>query len=127
MRESYPNYRTKFNFKTRSKVYSVFYLQFRVLFDRKHKTKKPVKTGKHKHKSHPAWPPIDRVHKLDVDESALEIQYSMPEPTPEEKALFDKEYQEWLKSIDAEAQIALEFTKTSTMFSLSQLQVLLSA
>jgi hypothetical protein len=97
--------------------YERFYRQFILIYEEKHRSKKEM----HKHKSHPEWHPITRVHKQDVDESNMEIKSNEHKLTPKEKAKekakFNSEYKEWLKSIDAEGQIkaAIEEEKTKYM------------
>lgn len=108
-------------------LYNLFYKQFTDIFEEKYGSRKPIKTGRHRHKSHPAWHPMDRVHKLEVDKSNMEIEYIVPGPTPEEKVLFDTEYKEWLKSIDAEGQIKAILEKDKSRYmSLEDIQIVCS-
>ncbi|MBP2030316.1 hypothetical protein J2755_001250 [Methanohalophilus levihalophilus] len=96
--------------RVKNRMYSTFFNEFRVSFVAMQK-KNPIETGNHRHKSHPYWHPVGRKHKYEVDESELEIQYNYQKPTPDEKKVFKKEYNKWLKSIDAKSLIDAEIEK----------------
>ena len=97
-------------------MYDNFYNQFKRLFQEKYGLVKYTQIKRHKHKSHPYWHPISQNHKPPIDETDVEIQYASFKPNPEQKALLNLEYKEWLKSIDAEGQIKTVIEKENVKY-----------
>ena len=97
--------------EVRSGIYSLAYARFREVYRQKYQKFEHVLTGKHRHKSHPAWHKASTVHKTEPDHTDLEEQCIevLVEDTGEGN--FKKLYHEWLEESGIEELIEEETRK----------------
>lgn len=58
----------------RSGIYNLAYTRFKEVYREKYQQFEYILTGKHRHKSHPAWHRASTIHKIEPDHSDLEEQ-----------------------------------------------------
>ncbi len=71
------------------------YQAFKREYEKSQTAKKPVLTGRHRHKSHDHWHDSATKHRTEVDESNLMFEKKIPARTHEEKENFTIAYTDW--------------------------------
>ena len=97
--------------EVRSGIYSLAYARFREVYRLKYQRFEHVLTGKHHHKSHPAWHKASTIHKTEPDHTDLEEQCIevLVEDTGEGN--FKNLYHEWLEESGVKELIEEETRK----------------
>lgn len=103
--------------EVRSGIYSLAYVRFREVYRQKYQKFEQVLTGKHRHKSHPAWHKATTVHKAEPDHTDLEDQYIEVLVEDKEEGNFKKLYHEWLEENGIEELIEEETRKAEEEYS----------
>lgn len=95
----------------RAGVYNLAYARFKEVYRQKYQKFEYILTGKHRHKSHPAWHKASTIHKAEPDHADLEEQRieKLVEDTGEGN--FKQLYHEWLEENGIEELIAEEIKK----------------
>jgi hypothetical protein len=95
----------------RSGIYSLAYARFREVYRQKYQKFEYILTGKHRHKSHPAWHKASAVHKAGPDHTDLEEQRIEELVEDKGEGNFKKLYHEWLEENGIEELIQEEIIK----------------
>lgn len=101
----------------RSGIYSLAYARFREVYRQKYQKFEQVLTGKHRHKSHPAWHKATTVHKAEPDHTDLEEQCIEVLVEDKEEGNFKKLYHEWLEESGIKELIEEETRKAEEEYS----------
>ena len=80
-----------------SEIYSAAYVRFREVYREKYQKFNCISTGKHRHKSHPAWHKASTVHKTEPDNTDLVEQYIEVLVEDSGEGNFKNLYHEWLE------------------------------
>ncbi|WP_292387510.1 hypothetical protein [Methanosarcina sp. UBA5] len=94
-----------------SEIYSAAYTRFREVYRQKYQKFDYISTGKHRHKSHPAWHKALTVHKIEPDDTDLEEQFIEVLLEDSGEGNFKKLYHEWLEETGIKELIEEETKK----------------
>ena len=94
-----------------SGIYSAAYARFREVYREKYQKFDCMSTGKHRHKSHPAWHKASTVHKTEPDHTDLEEQCIEILVEDSGEGNFKKLYHEWLEKCGIKELIEEEIKK----------------
>ena len=94
-----------------SEIYSAAYARFREVYREKYQKFDCMSTGKHRHKSHPAWHKASTVHKTEPDHTDLEEQCIEVLVEDSGEGNFKKLYHEWLEESGIKELIEEEIKK----------------
>lgn len=97
--------------KVSSEIYSASYARFREIYRQKYQKFECMLTGKHRHKSHPAWHKVSTVHKIYPDDTDLEDQYIEVLVEDLGEGNFKELYHEWLEETGIKELIEDEIKK----------------
>ncbi len=94
-----------------SEIYSAAYVRFREVYREKYQKFNCMSTGKHRHKSHPAWHKASTVHKTEPDNTDLVEQYIEVLVEDSGEGNFKNLYHEWLEESGIKELIEEEIKK----------------
>jgi hypothetical protein len=94
-----------------SEIYSAAYIRFREVYREKYQKFNCTSTGKHRHKSHPAWHKASTVHKTEPDHTDLVEQYIEVLVEDSGEGSFKNLYHEWLEESGIKELIEEEIKK----------------
>ncbi|MGA9188964.1 MAG: hypothetical protein WB014_10510 [Methanosarcina sp.] len=94
-----------------SEIYSAAYVRFREVYREKYQKFNCISTGKHRHKSHPAWHKASTVHKTEPDNTDLVEQYIEVLVEDSGEGNFKNLYHEWLEESGIKELIEEEIKK----------------
>jgi hypothetical protein len=94
-----------------SEIYSAAYVRFKEVYRQKYQKFDYIPTGKHRHKSHPAWHKVSTVHKIESDHTDLEEQFIEVLLEDSGKGNFKKLYHDWLEENGIKEMIKEEVKK----------------
>lgn len=94
-----------------SEIYSAAYVRFKEVYRQKYQKFDYISTGKHRHKSHPAWHKASTVHKIEPDHTDLEEQFIEILLEDSGEGNFKKIYHEWLEETGIKEMIKEEVKK----------------
>ena len=95
----------------RSGIYNLAYTRFKEVYREKYQQFEYILTGKHRHKSHPAWHRASTIHKIEPDHSDLEEQIIERLIEDRGEGNFKQLYHEWLAENGIEELIEEEIKK----------------
>ncbi|HPS90113.1 MAG TPA: hypothetical protein PLC35_09115 [Methanosarcina vacuolata] len=96
-----------------SEIYSAAYARFREVYRQRYQKFDSIPTGKHRHKSHPAWHKASTVHKTEPDHTGLEEQFIEILLEDLEEGNFKKLYHAWLEETGIKELIEEETKKAA--------------
>lgn len=94
-----------------SEIYGAAYARFKEVYRQKYQKFDHIQTGKHRHKSHPAWHKASTVHKIKPDQADLEEQYIEVLIEDSGEGNFKKLYHDWLEEAGIKELIYEEVKK----------------
>lgn len=94
-----------------SEFYNAAYERFKEVYKDCYQKFERIQTGKHRHKSHPAWHKTSTIHKTEPDHTDLEEQFIEVLVQNLEEGNFKKLYHEWLEETGVKALIEEEVKK----------------
>lgn len=101
----------------RSGIYSLAYARFKEVYRQKYQKFEYFLTGKHRHKSHPAWHKASTIHKIEPDHTDLEEQRIEELVEDAGEGNFKRLYHEWLEENGIEELIEEETRKAEEEYS----------
>jgi hypothetical protein len=94
-----------------SEIYNAAYTRFKEIYRQKYQKFDCMPTGKHRHKSHPAWHKASTAHKIEPDQTDLEEQYIEVLVEDSGEGNFKKLYHDWLEEAGIKELIEEEIKK----------------
>ncbi|HET8685801.1 MAG TPA: hypothetical protein VFM18_03960, partial [Methanosarcina sp.] len=94
-----------------SDIYSAAYTRFREVYRQRYQKFDSLRTGKHRHKSHPVWHKASTIHKIEPDHTDLEEQFIEVLLEDSGEGNFKKLYHEWLEETGIKELIQDEIKK----------------
>ena len=95
----------------RSGIYDLAYARFKDVYRQKYQEFEYILTGKHRHRSHPAWHKASTIHKTEPDHTDLEEQRIEKLIEDKGEGNFKQLYNEWLEENGIEELIEEEIKK----------------
>ncbi|WP_410508685.1 hypothetical protein RSJ42_18470 [Methanosarcina hadiensis] len=95
----------------RSGIYDLAYARFKDVYRQKYQEFEYILTGKHRHRSHPAWHKASTIHKTEPDHTDLEEQRIEKLIEDKREGNFKQLYNEWLEENGIEELIEEEIKK----------------
>lgn len=100
----------------RNAINNEAYREFKKDYSAKQQPKKPVHTGRHRHKSHNYWHQSSVQHRYEIDESNMSWEEKIPSHTQKEKDGFKAEFNLWKKKHDIKTLIENEIEKENQRY-----------
>jgi hypothetical protein len=94
-----------------SEIYSAAYTRFREVYRQRYQKFESIRTGKHRHKSHPVWHKASTIHKIEPDHTDLEEQFIEVLLEDSGEGNFKKLYNKWLEETGIKELIQDEIKK----------------